>query len=165
MTALGIIALLIGCILIVARNSFAHPGMCVLLAILLIFGGMLIGIGGNPAENAPNGSPGMVSAGVVCIVISVLLVLVMVLYKNKSSINMKYLIITIATIGIIAAISGIYIAFNTGNEKGTDDFEIITSVTCPKCSTGYRSNHPMGEYIQEHGYCTNCEKREKRKLN
>ena len=78
---------------------------------------------------------------------------------------MKYLIITIATIGIIAAISGIYIAFNTGNEKGTDDFEIITSVTCPKCSTGYRSNHPMGEYIQEHGYCTNCEKREKRKLN
>ena len=54
MTVFGIITILIGCILIVARNSFARPSICVLLAILLIFGGVLIGIGSNPAENAPN---------------------------------------------------------------------------------------------------------------
>ena len=112
-----------------------------------------MGIGSNPAENAPNGSPGMVSAGMVCIGISVLLILVNILYKNKNSINMKYLIIAIATIGIIAAISGIYIAFNTGNDKDSNSFQIITYNTCPKCGNSYRSNSTRGGMIETYGYC------------
>lgn len=47
-----------------------HPGA------FMIIGGILIGIGGNPAKDAPNGSPALVAVGVILTAIALIIMIV-----------------------------------------------------------------------------------------
>lgn len=41
----------------------------------------------------------------------------------------------------------------TGSSSGSSSYY---TVTCPKCGTGYRSNHPAGQAVQRNGVCGRC---------
>lgn len=74
MTAIGMIGLLIG-LVVIAIGWNAVPKKMNLLGsgALLTFGGMFVGIGGNPSRDMPNGSPGMVALGFCCLAVGVVL--------------------------------------------------------------------------------------------
>ena len=63
MTYIGMAALLVGCFMLVGGWQSGVKGKLMLQGVILIVAGACIGIGGNPARDMPNGSPGMVAIG------------------------------------------------------------------------------------------------------
>ena len=72
MTTIAVI-LFIGGLLLGLAGFFANPirGKLIGAGALLLFGGMLIGIGANPARDMPDGSPGMVALGAIMALIGI----------------------------------------------------------------------------------------------
>lgn len=63
MTYIGIGALIVGVFMLVGGWQSGVKGKLMLQGLILIVAGACIGIGGNPARDMPNGSPGMVAIG------------------------------------------------------------------------------------------------------
>lgn len=63
MTYIGMGALLVGCFMLVGGWQSGVKGKLMGQGAILIVAGACIGIGGNPARDMPNGSPGMVALG------------------------------------------------------------------------------------------------------
>jgi len=63
LTYIGMGALLVGCFMLVGGWQAGVKGKVMGQGVILIVAGACIGIGGNPARDMPNGSPGMVAMG------------------------------------------------------------------------------------------------------
>ena len=63
MTYIGLGALIVGVFMLVGGWQSGVKGKLMLQGVILIVAGACIGIGGNPARDMPNGSPGMVAIG------------------------------------------------------------------------------------------------------
>lgn len=68
MTFIGMGALLIGCFMLAIGWQSGVKGKVMGQGLILIIAGACIGIGGNPASDMPNGSPGMVTIGFLGII-------------------------------------------------------------------------------------------------
>ncbi len=89
MTAVGMILMILGIIIIaVAWNSNPRSGKLIGIGAMLTLAGMLIGIGGNPAKDMPNGSPGMVAMGFALAIFGIVLI-VMQISAGKKAHNIR----------------------------------------------------------------------------
>lgn len=84
MTYIGMGALLVGCFMLVGGWQSGVKGKLMGQGAILIVAGACIGIGGNPARDMPNGSPGMVALGFMGIA-AVILMLVFDHKKNSAA--------------------------------------------------------------------------------
>ena len=73
MTFIGVCALIVGCLMLGCGWQFGVKGKLMGQGLILIVAGACIGIGGNPARDMPNGSPGMVALGFMGIVAVILM--------------------------------------------------------------------------------------------
>lgn len=81
MTYIGMGALLIGCFMLVGGWQAGVKGKLMGQGLILIVAGACIGIGGNPARDMPNGSPGMVALGFL----GIIAVILMFVFDNKKN--------------------------------------------------------------------------------
>ena len=84
MTYIGMGALLVGCFMLVGGWQSGVKGKLMGQGAILIVAGACIGIGGNPARDMPNGSPGMVALGFLGIA-AVILMFVLDNKKNAAT--------------------------------------------------------------------------------
>lgn len=84
MTYIGMGALLVGCFMLVVGWQSGVKGKLMGQGAILIVAGACIGIGGNPARDMPNGSPGMVALGFLGIA-AVILMFVLDNKKNAAT--------------------------------------------------------------------------------
>lgn len=84
MTYIGMGALLVGCFMLVGGWQSGVKGKLMGQGAILIVAGACIGIGGNPARDMPNGSPGMVALGFLGIA-AVILMFVLDSKKNAAT--------------------------------------------------------------------------------
>lgn len=84
MTYIGMGALLVGCFMLVGGWQSGVKGKLMGQGAILIAAGACIGIGGNPARDMPNGSPGMVALGFLGIA-AVILMFVLDNKKNAAT--------------------------------------------------------------------------------
>ena len=84
MTYLGVGALMIGIIMLCVGWCYGVKGKTMGKGLILIVSGALIGIGGNPAKDMPNGSPGMVALG-FCGIAAVIIMIVVNRLKNSAA--------------------------------------------------------------------------------
>ena len=86
MTTIGIILLLIGVFVIVAGwVSVPRNGRTIGSGALVLFGGMFIGIGGNPSRDMPNGSPAMVGLGIIMVLIGIALIVHRIIQSSSNA--------------------------------------------------------------------------------
>lgn len=81
MTYIGMGALLVGCFMLVGGWQSGVKGKLMGQGLILIVAGACIGIGGNPARDMPNGSPGMVALGFM----GIATVILMFVFDNKKN--------------------------------------------------------------------------------
>lgn len=86
MTYIGMGALLVGCFMLVGGWQSGVKGKLMGQGAILIVAGACIGIGGNPARDMPNGSPGMVALGFLGIAV---VILMFVLDNKKNAATKK----------------------------------------------------------------------------
>lgn len=84
MTYIGMGTLLVGCFMLVGGWQSGVKGKLMGQGAILIVAGACIGIGGNPARDMPNGSPGMVALGFLGIA-AVILMFVLDSKKNAAT--------------------------------------------------------------------------------
>lgn len=84
MTYIGMGAMLVGCFMLVGGWQSGVKGKLMGQGAILIVAGACIGIGGNPARDMPNGSPGMVALGFLGIA-AVILMFVLDNKKNAAT--------------------------------------------------------------------------------
>lgn len=84
MTYLGIGASIIGIIMLCAGWYSGVKGKTIGKGLILIVSGVLIGIGGNPARDMPNGSPAMVALG-FCGIGAVIIMIILNRLKNSTA--------------------------------------------------------------------------------
>lgn len=81
MTYIGMGALLVGCFMLVGGWQSGVKGKLMGQGLILIVAGACIGIGGSPARDMPNGSPGMVALGFM----GIAAVILMFVFDNKKN--------------------------------------------------------------------------------
>ncbi len=85
MTYIGMGALLVGCFMIAIGWNSGVKGKIMGQGVILIISGACIGIGGNPARDMPNGSPGMVAIGFIGI--AVVIAMLFINRKKNAAVN------------------------------------------------------------------------------
>ena len=86
MTTIGMIFLVVGVFAIaIAWNSNPKSGMALGAGAMLTIAGAMIGIGGNPAKDMPNGSPAMVAMGFMLAIGGIALLVVQLLAAKKKA--------------------------------------------------------------------------------
>lgn len=85
MTYIGMGALLVGCFMLVGGWQSGVKGKLMGQGLILIVAGACIGIGGNPARDMPNGSPGMVALGFL----GIAAVVAKIVLDNKKNATVK----------------------------------------------------------------------------
>ena len=86
MTTIGMIFLVVGVFAIaIAWNSNPKSGMGLGAGAMLTIAGAMIGIGGNPARDMPNGSPAMVAMGFMLAIGGIAMLVVQILAAKKKA--------------------------------------------------------------------------------
>lgn len=89
MTTIGMTILIAGVLAFaVGWGSQKNKGSLLGMGALMILGGMFIGIGGNPARDMPNGSPGMVMIGFILAGIGIFMLVRQFVQSKKDFQNM-----------------------------------------------------------------------------
>ena len=84
MTTIGMAIMIIGILaFVVGWNSKNNKGKLLGMGALMMLGGMFIGIGGNPARDMPNGSPGMVALGFIMAGVGVVMLVMQIATAKK----------------------------------------------------------------------------------
>lgn len=126
--------------------------------LMFVFGGMFVGIGVNPAKGAPNGSPGMVYAGLILLFVALLMtIFAIVSHKIKAldsdSVKKKVGPIVLVTAIVVVGI-GIAIAIASSPSGGSG----ASTNTCQSCGRTFEAGDSAGNYknISRTNMCNNC---------
>ena len=85
MTGIGMTIMVLGIICFcIGWMSSPKNGKVLGMGGLMMLGGMFIGIGGNPAKDMPNGSPGMVALGFILAAVGVVMMVIQLGAAKKS---------------------------------------------------------------------------------
>lgn len=147
-TFFGMLILLVGLFFTFIGRAFPNLQNKGIFCALWIFGGMFIGIGGNPAKDAPNGSPLMVTVGIICTIVGFLIMIVPYFLKKEISSFMKIAIVvafSFLILGIILSTCDSEHYYYHDNSYETE----VPDIPCYVC--GDDANIKYGEYY----YCTN----------
>ena len=88
MMVIGMIALFCG-IIIISKGWISNPKefKTIGLGVLMALGGTFVGVGINPAKDMPDGSPAMVTLGIILIIISIIQFILN--YKKEGKLKIK----------------------------------------------------------------------------